>query len=202
MTNIFTVHLPSDHHSGVLQYAVDIHNLKRKILSRLFRMKSILKGGNSLEIKNSISQEVIRNITREEIIPENLINTLITQYLLHIRAFSRFMGSCIITRGYSPGAKFRKARVYLHKIHKIAPVFNYTRAKFNLRSIQTFFHRTTIWPRISTRLALTIYITDKKVFPNKPLQPSNIRALTHCSAYAFYHNKKVLIKKGVLIKHE
>lgn len=202
MTNTFTVHLRSNLPSDPLRYDINTKSLREHILGKLFRTKPILKDTNSLKIKESISPKVLQSIAQGEIITESLANAIIARSLSQLRRFSRFMGIYAITWGHTPAAHYRKARIYLHKIHKIAPVFNYQRATFNLHSLQTFFRRASIWPHLSTQLALTIYITNRNAHPSNPILPSNVRALSHCSAYAFYKNRTMLLKKGVLTEYE
>lgn len=86
----------------------------------------------------------------------------------------------------------RKVRIYLHKVHRIAPVFDYNRAKKNLGILQTFLSQNSFWPQISTQIAIVIYATDKNSNNDKKLLQKNIRTLCNCSAYAFHRTKNML----------
>ncbi|MBA7675184.1 hypothetical protein ES703_83414 [subsurface metagenome] len=78
----------------------------------------------------------------------------------------------------------------MHKIHRFAPMFDYKRAKANLRVLYKLFSRQTHFPNISTQLALVVYITDELDRDNKhKLLQKNIRSICCSSAYA-YHNAK------------
>ncbi|TFF97298.1 MAG: hypothetical protein EU547_04680 [Promethearchaeota archaeon] len=199
MTNTFSVILKNDLRSNSLQYDISIKRLRERLINKLFRIDSILEQPNALAVISAVSQNIVKIIAQEELLSETIIETILNQYLTQINGFTDFLANCHISWKHTPNTIFRKARIYLHKIHKIAPVFDYKRARFNLRSLQTFFNRLMIWPHIGTQLALTIYITDlNSTLQKSKLKPGNIRALTHCSAYAFYQNKNILIDEGVL----
>jgi hypothetical protein len=87
----------------------------------------------------------------------------------------------------------RKSRIYLHKVHHLAPVFDYGRAVVNLRSLCRLFSQENFFPLVSTQLAIVIYITDEldKNAPKKLMQ-KNIRYVCSCSAYAFHMAKNRL----------
>jgi hypothetical protein len=160
-------------------------------------------------IAHSIPSKTITRIALQEVLSERITETVIRHFLRQIATFSEFMGSCDIKWGYTPEAQYRKCRIYLHKVHKIAPVFDYKRARVNLGALQAFYDRTVRSPRISTLLALTIFIADRKrqceTKINEKLKfllKSNIRAITHCSAYAFYGNLNFLYEKGVIERDE
>lgn len=199
MTNTFSVELRSISGSNSHQYDIKLQKIRKRIINRLLCTKSILEKANALNIVNILSPSIIKTIAEDEMLPENIAETILKQFLKQIKTFSCFLDKYSVSWNYTPRAIYRKSRIYLHKVHKIAPVFNYKRARFNLRALNTFFHRIVVWPRISTQLALAIYITDKKdPLRKQKLKPGNIRAITHCSAYAFYQNKNILIDKGVL----
>ena len=124
-------------------------------------------------------------------------------FLKEVKAFSEMLRSGYIA--WTPERKrlFRKVRVYLHKAHKIAPVFDYQRAKKNLELLHVLLGRKFFWPHVPTQLALVIFVTDRKdpnLTNNNFIMQKNLRALCSCSAYAFHmaRNKLKINKSGNL----
>ncbi|TFG08620.1 MAG: hypothetical protein EU539_01780 [Promethearchaeota archaeon] len=126
-------------------------------------------------------------------IPELIASNIIQKFLNDLKILKRFFGYCKLK--HDPTNLSKMVNFYLHKIHRIAPVFNFKRAKINLKSLYLLFSKKNFWPQISTQLAIIIYITDKldKNFSkNEKLMQKNIRLLCNCSAYAFHRTRKKL----------
>jgi hypothetical protein len=96
-----------------------------------------------------------------------------------------------------------KAKIYLHKAHKMFPVFNYNRAKVNLKALHKFFALEGFWPKISTQIAIVIYITDildtSSSFSGRLIQ-KNLRVLCDCSAYAFHRTRNIMKLRNILLE--
>jgi hypothetical protein len=88
-----------------------------------------------------------------------------------------------------------KVRIYLHKTHKIAPVFSYPRAVRNLEILHQKLQNIYFWPKISVQLAILIWITEKndpsQIYERGLIQ-KNIRNLLSVSAYAFHRTRNKL----------
>ena len=136
-------------------------------------------------------------------VPEILVLDIVSKFLIEIKTFSEMLRSGYIA--WTPEKKrlYRKVRVYLHKAHKIAPIFDYQRAKKNLELLHILLARNYFWPHITTQLALVIFVTDRNdsnlPFNNYILQ-KNLRSFCSCSAYAFHmaRNKLKINKNGNL----
>ena len=125
------------------------------------------------------------------------------KFLKEVKAFNEMLRSGYIA--WTPERKrlYRKVRVYLHKAHKIAPVFDYQRAKKNLELLHVLLGRKFYWPHVPTQLALIIFVTDRNdenLTNNNYILQKNLRALCSCSAYAFHmaRNKLNINKSGNL----
>lgn len=135
------------------------------------------------------------NLSSEELsLVEFLENSLIQIYHLN-----QFLAAYNFKWSPAPQTLYRKARIYLHKIHRVAPIFDYDRAKVNLASLQKLFFRSGFCPHLTTQLALTIFITDLKSEEReeesfKPIIQRNIRMITSCSAYAFHYSRNKINK--------
>ncbi|MFX1393520.1 MAG: hypothetical protein ACFFAH_08090 [Promethearchaeota archaeon] len=80
----------------------------------------------------------------------------------------------------------------LHKHYRIAPVFDYNRARANLKTLHKLCSIEAFWPQIPTQIATVIYITDYKSKNDEKLFQKNLRALCGCSAYAFHRTRNML----------
>ena len=64
--------------------------------------------------------------------------------------------------------------------------------KENIRILHDIFSKAMFWPKITTQIAITIYITDKKSDKTDFLLQKNIQAICSCSAYAFHRTRNKL----------
>ncbi|MBD3198209.1 MAG: hypothetical protein GF317_24380 [Candidatus Lokiarchaeota archaeon] len=202
MANTFSVAI-KDLQGNNLKYIIEISEVYQKITNTLLRTRSIAINKHGTHFITNISDKVSLIINKTHFIPLNIIRKTISKFLKDIDNFTKFLNRCNIRYGPSKSSAYRTSRIYLHKLHRIAPVFDYSKAIINLKSLQRFCHQTSRWPRITTQLALVIYITDKNnINEIEKLQNINIRIITNCSAYAFYNLRNILIDEGVLAKDE
>jgi hypothetical protein len=202
MANTFTV-IFKDKTKSPLSYKLCLKEIRTNILNALFRNYSICYPRGSLKILSTLPLQKIITLSEEVSISQPLISNIITKTLRNLYYFSSFLKTYKFPWEHRKPLLYNKLKIYLHKIYKIAPLFNYNRAKINLNSLHIFFTKANFWPTISTQLALTLYITDlnDSHFKNKILI-ENIRAITNCSAYAFYRTKNKMIETGVLNRNE
>ena len=172
----------------------DDKETKKIVLNSYLREFPIVQANNSVISMSRKDLGVLCSIINNPpklVLREAVLEGIIIGFVKKLAYFKKFVMRCTIKK--SSGNMERKTRVYLHKIHRLAPVFNYRRAVANLNSLYCLFSRENFFPLISTQLAIVIYITDKldKSFPKKIMQ-KNIRYLCSCSAYAFHNAKNHL----------
>lgn len=166
------------------------------ILDYLFRNISFINNNRlikdfTLSDYHKISSEI--HISTNIHISTSIIKKTIEKFLINLKNFKMFLKNCKIQ--HDPKNLNRKIRIYLHKIYRIAPVFNYNRARKNLEILQSFLAKKNFWPTRSTQIAIVIYITDKndENYPeNKKILQKNIRTLCNSSAYAFHRTRNIL----------
>ncbi|TXT65412.1 MAG: hypothetical protein BAJALOKI1v1_430003 [Promethearchaeota archaeon] len=202
MANTFTV-VFKDKTANQLSYKLCVKEIRYVIINEVFRNYSICSPRGSLKTLLQLPYDKVMEISEKMAFSQTLSLAVINKTLNDVYYFSRFFKSYKFPWEHEKASLYKKLKLYLHKIHKIAPIFDYQRAKINLKTLHKFFDKSTFWPTISTQLAMTLYITDLKdsYFVEK-LILENVRALTYCSAYAFYRTKNKLIEKGVLSKNE
>lgn len=174
--------------------------VKKRVLDHFFRYESLTSGDNSFI---ELSHFLVKNIAGQTHVPNNLVLDIMSKFLKEVKAFNEMLRSGYIT--WTPERKrlYRKVRVYLHKAHKIAPIFDYNRARKNLELLHILLDCKFFWPHVPTQLALVIFVTDRNdanLANNNYILQKNLRALCSCSAYAFHmaRNKLKINKYGSL----
>ena len=161
---------------------------REEILDYFMRMYPLTKYDTKLITR---SDQELADIAEKIGLPYNQVFAYIGRFLAQITHFRKLLHGCKIRRG--SGNMERKTRIYLHKIHRFAPVFDYKRAKANLRVLYRLLSIQRHFPSISTQLALVIYITDELDKDKKvKLLQKNIRSICSSSAYAFHKAKNRL----------
>ena len=172
-----------------------------KIIDQFVRTYSVLINNDSF-LKPP--QEKLSKLSRELNISNETVQFIVENFLTKLVLFRNFIKHCEIRIGSMD--KNKKIRIYLHKIYRLAPIFDYKRARTNLNILYRLFEKQNFWPTITTQLAILIYITDRydPKFSKKILQ-KNIQIICNCSAYAFHRTKNRLkidrmIKKNKNLK--
>lgn len=174
--------------------------VKKTILNYFFRCESLLNNNGEVVKLNYF---LVESIAKETQISRDLVLEVMEQFLERVVYFKQFLGSGLIAGASGSQQLYRKVRVYLHKTHKLAPVFDYGRAKRNLELLHVLLGRRFFWPHMTTQLALVIFVTDRNdpdLTEDNYILQKNLRTLCSCSAYAFHmvRNKLGINKKGVL----
>jgi hypothetical protein len=170
--------------------AFTIKNIKKTIINSLVRKYSIMKHYNLIQ---ALSDDQYQELSLKTNIPYVLLIILLKRFFRDLQNFNKFFEHCKIK--HDPEKIHKKVRIYLHKIYRLAPVFDYNRARKNLEAFHILCSRANFWPQISTQLALIIYITDNlddKIPKYEKILQKNIRAVCNCSAYAFHRTRKKL----------
>ncbi|MBD3215912.1 MAG: hypothetical protein GF311_25095 [Candidatus Lokiarchaeota archaeon] len=182
-----------------LRYKVDLPKTYTTVIDTLLRTRSIALIKHQTQITKNLSENIFIVIRESQFIPLNIIRLNIKKFLSNISYYTRFLREYTIHYEPNLNSAYRTVRVYLHKLHRIAPVFEYSRAKINLKTLQGFCYRKNIWPHLTTQLAMTIALTDKNnTAHTDKLKNINVRLISNCSAYAFYELRKKLLHVGVI----
>ena len=178
--------------SSVLVKIIPDFSSKSTVLNYLFRKKCFVDSHERILV---LSDFTIKKIAQEVNIPFDTTEGIIIQCLLHMFHFKRILNCEGFTWNNNMKKLKRKLRVYLYKAHRIAPVFDYKRAKINSETLIRLMKRSCYFPRFTTQLALVLFITDannqRKLF-DTPLLQRNLRAFCDCSAFAFHRARNKL----------
>jgi hypothetical protein len=83
--------------------------------------------------------------------------------------------------------------IYLRKLHRLAPIFDFPRAKENARILKHKLDVRCFMPQFTTQLAIVLYVTDlNDLSMETVVKQSNLRILCNCSAYAFHRTRNRL----------
>ena len=173
--------------------------LRISLLNCLFHYISIIDGNENLRRISDIECKVLSSRTK---IPVYKVRRILDKFLYDLTHFKEFLRSGLLT--YSISDQARKVKIYLHKVYRLAPVFDYRRSRENARRLKSKLDHIFFWPQVMTQIAVVIFITDfldKRWDGNKLLQ-TNLRALCDCSAYAFHRTRNKIGLQQMLVRSQ
>lgn len=165
---------------------------KKKILNYLFRNLCFVDEKNRIR---GLSKKDVDKISVRTDLSNQITIPIINTFFTNVRNLRQFFALKPISWEYNRIKLTKKVRIYLHKIHRIAPVFSYKRATQNLNNLHLLLAQKNHWPHITTQMALVLFITDRNdegVNKNRFIMQKNLRAFCSCSAYAFHHARNIL----------
>lgn len=162
--------------------------LKARILSCLCREVCFVSYYHEVQ---AVSVVDMRHVAASLRLPYSLVRPIITRFLVNLVYFRRFLRSYKFTYDYTKS--LRKLIIYIHKLHRLAPIFDFPRAKENARILKNNLKLRYFMPQFTTQLAIVLYVTDI----NDPIEvlainQTNLRILCDCSAYAFHRTRNKL----------
>ncbi len=157
---------------------------KKTVLNYIFRNVPFTRA-NKITLLSLDKYRGIRNALNT---PISTIRKVFNTFVVDLIHFKMFQHKFPIGAGLK--SPVRKTQVYLRKIYRIAPVFDYKRAKFNAKSLAKILDRINYWPQIMTQVAVTLFITEfnrsKLNQEYNPISQNKICILCDCSPYAFH----------------
>jgi len=164
---------------------INQNKFKTLILNFLFRNITFTTPKERIRALNRLEITQISNAVN---LPISITHQIISKFLVDLLRFKQFLNKTIIAHNRKNRSK--KIRIYLHKIYRLAPIFDFKRARQNIDILHLKLDRLFFWPQIMTQVAIVIFATDlndKKV--KKNIIQSNLRILCDCSAYAFHRTR-------------
>jgi hypothetical protein len=178
--------------SSVLAGLLQDFSSKSTVLNYIFRRISFIDSHEQIIV---IPDQKLRYFSREVKIPFERIEQIVTDFLINTICFIRLLSCREFSWANNLNKLRRKLKIYLHKAYRIAPVFDYERARINSEILIQLMRRECYYPCFTTQLALVLFVTDannpQKVF-NTPILQKNLRAFCSCSAYAFHRARNKL----------
>jgi hypothetical protein len=166
--------------------------VKKFLLNRIFRYCKLPKD----EDLSPFSEDLYEELSVISQVPLCEVKRIIGKALVEIDLTYKFLKTCDLLSSTDPA----KARIYLHKCYRIAPIFDYKRARENLIQLQEFFRLEGYIQKVSTQITFAIYITDKNnKYTHRKIKQNNLRRLTSCSAYAFHRLINRLKSRGIQV---
>ncbi len=162
--------------------------VEKIVLNYLFREVCFVSHPQNIR---ALTSQEYKEIAKSIDLPVNLIHSVISKFLVNLVYFRRFLRSYSFTYRYTKS--LRKLQIYLHKLHRFAPIFDYPRAKENARILKNNLEKHCFLPHFTTQLAVVVFVTDlnDKEHEKKIIQ-TNLRVFCNCSAYAFHRTRNKL----------
>lgn len=183
----------------ILQNDLSVHGTaprkdvnKEKVLNYFFRFESFANNTNAYK---DLTPLIVENIVKNTNLPDFVVLNIVIEFISEATQFSHNLSLGLVSWGSGEKSFLRQAKFYLRKVHRIAPVFDYSRAIANLESLHKLLKKNFFWVRITTQLALTIFVTDRNdpaITKNEYILQKNLRVFCACSAYAFHMARKKL----------
>ena len=173
--------------------------VRHLVLDNVFRTISFITRKEKIKALTKVDYAKIHHDTG---IPIIIIHKIVSTFLVELVRFKKFLNSDLLS--YSIEDQSKKVLIYLHKIHRLAPVFDFKRAKTNAQILKSKLESLFFWPSLTSQIAVIIYVTDllDKNNKDKPrLIQGNLRSLCDCSAYAFHRTRnKIGLTTSVIRK--
>ena len=163
--------------------------LKNSVLVYFLNTISIVNREDS-QLKQFFPSQIYKRISEKTSVSIPNIENIIKNFMRDIYYFRKFLANCFLK--HNPKNPKRKLRIYLHKIHKIAPIFDFKRARKNILPFLRLSYKCHLICQLSTQVARIIYITNQKGGDDSKILQKNIRAITGCSAYAYHRTRNKL----------
>ena len=170
----------------------------KAIINILFRYESLIDNNNKIRAPNSLNLEIIAEKTNSS---RSVVLYIFNSFLRELKDFHDFLTTRY--ENWTPGRRYiyEILNIFLKRLYKTAPIFNYERAKKNLISLHNLLTINYYWPHITTQLALLIFVTDRNdpnIIDKSYILQKNLRMLCTCSAYAFHNarNRLNISKEG------
>ena len=170
-------------------YKFDSYKIQQEfkpvILNFLFRNISFTNRKERIRAINPFEYE---QMSKAIDIPIPLIHKALSKFLIDLVRFKSYLKKSTITHNLK--SRSRKVQIYLHKVYRLAPVFNYKRARQNMNILKLKLEKLFFWPHVMTQVAIIIFATDlHDKYISKHIIQSNLRTLCSCSAYAFHRTR-------------
>ena len=155
--------------------------IKKRLLEYIFRNIPFTQKNRIIHL----SLDKYRHLRFALTLPIPNIRDIYTRFVVDLTHFKMFQNRYTIGIGLK--TPLHKAQVYLWKVYRIAPVFDYNRAKANLNSLTKLLGRLNYWPQIMTQIAVALYITEVNgIKARNPILQNKICILCDCSPYSFH----------------
>jgi len=168
-------------------------HIRERVLDLLLRDFSIIN--NNSELITSLKEPHFRLLCERVSLPSVLPSVIIERFLKEVLHFRAFLRNCEFKWHHDSQKLYRSVKIYLHKVYHIAPVFDFNRARENLKILHQHLNKIYFWPQFTTQIAIIIFVTDKNdkhISEDHYLLQKNIRTLCSCSAYAFHRTRNIL----------
>ena len=164
------------------------NDLRPFLLNNLFRQASFATYNQNVSSLRPLEYTKLASTTK---LPVEIIYPIVKGFLIELVYFKRFLRKQ--TFSYSETAKLDELITFLNKVHKLAPVFDFKRARENARILKIKLQEMCFFPHFTTQIAIVVFVTDLNDKAHKKrIVQANLRLLCNCSAYSFHRTRNKL----------
>ncbi|KKK52925.1 hypothetical protein LCGC14_3100000 [marine sediment metagenome] len=164
------------------------NDLRPFLLNNLFRQVSFATYNQNVSSVRPLGYIRLASATK---LPVKIIYPIVKGFLIELVYFKRFIRKH--TFSYYETAQLDELIAFLNKVHKLAPVFDFKRAKENTRILKIKLQEMCFFPHFTTQIAIVVFVTDLNDKDHKKrIVQANLRLLCNCSAYSFHLTRNKL----------
>ncbi len=164
------------------------NDLRPFLLNNLFRQVSFATYNQNVSSLRPLEYNKLASTTK---LPVKIIYPIVKGFLVELVYFKRFLRKHAFS--YNETAELDELITFLNKVHKLAPVFDFKRAKENARILKIKLQEICFFPQFTTQLAIVVFVTDlNDKYHKKRIVQANLRLLCNCSPYSFHRTRNKL----------
>lgn len=158
------------------------------VLDYLFRNITFASNNEKIRVLTDFEYSQITEATN---VPKIIVHRIISAFLVDLIRIKKYFKTN--AKLFCSRHQTQKVRIYLHKLYRLAPVFDYKRARENAKRLEVKLSQLCFRPQIMTQVAVVIFITDlldnQLSRAHSKIIQSNLRIFCNCSAYAFHRTR-------------
>ncbi|KKL93004.1 hypothetical protein LCGC14_1879060, partial [marine sediment metagenome] len=128
------------------------NDLRPFLLNKLFRQFSFATYNQNVSSLRPLEYTKLALVTK---LPVKIIYPIIKGFLIELVYFKRFLRKH--TFSFDETAKLDKLITFLNKVHKLAPVFDFKRARENARILKIKLQEMCFFPHFTTQIAIVVF---------------------------------------------
>ena len=127
------------------------NKIKPIVLNYLFRNISFLTRKEKIR---ALTKLEYTQISRRINVPKTLVHKFVSEFLVNLLRLKQF----IHTNPSILNSKVqeRKVHLFLYKLYRLAPIFDYKRARENAKRLKIKLDQLFFWPQVMTQIAVII----------------------------------------------
>ncbi|MHA1149370.1 MAG: hypothetical protein ACTSR8_14130 [Promethearchaeota archaeon] len=166
---------------------------KKVVLNYLLRKYSIADSKTN-KLVEFFSDKDYNEISYKTKIEKGIVRLVAEQFLKELYFFLIALKENMVTWEYESDKLTKKTQLLAYRYYRMTRAFDYKRVRRNIETLHKVFTRGSFWPKLTTQVAVAIFITDKISGRKDLIIQKNIQTMCSCSAYAFHRTRNKIEK--------